>query len=90
MRTHVDLPDELLPTDEEKEQAKEVDETYAKLYELLLSDVKGMTPSDAIATIASVKRERVALCIGSKLPEHDKDVLQGVIERYIAGQVFYE
>ena len=90
MRRHIDLPSELLPSETDMELAKKIDESYLPLYEMLLKEVKGMTPSDAIATIAGVKREQIALGIGSKLSNYDKDVLQGVIERYISEMVFYE
>lgn len=86
----IEVPEELLPGEDLKEEAREMDETYKKLYDELLKVSDKYRPTDVIDLIASVRAGQIALMIGSKLTDYDKQVLHGLIERYVASRVFSE
>lgn len=86
----IEIPEDLLPDKDLKEFAKYTDKTYKELYDALLRETEGATPIDIIELIATVQTEKIALIIGNNLPNYDKKVIYGVVERYIAGIVSSE
>lgn len=84
----IEVPEDLLPGDELKEEGKRLDETYKKLYDELLKVSNNYRPTDVIDLIASVRTGQIALLIGANLTDYDKKILHGIIERYVAGVVF--
>ena len=84
----IEVPEDLLPGDELKEEGKRLDETYKKLYDELLKVSDSYRPTDVIDLIASVRTGQIALLIGANLTDYDKKILHGIIERYVAGVVF--
>ena len=94
MKLNVDLPDELMPSEEMVAASKTINERYVDIYNALMSQdgIEGdkMSASDAIAIIAQFTVEKVALMIGDGLYEHDKMILRNIIERHIANVVYVE
>lgn len=86
----IDLPDSLMPDEEFREMAKLRDKEYKRLYILLMENAEDITPTEAIAIIAKVHVEHLALMVGTKVTEYDKQILCGVLERYITSIVFVE
>lgn len=86
--SRIEVPEELLPSDELRVEAEAIDESYKKLYEELLKMPGEYRPTDIIDLIASVRTGHISLMIGAKLTDYDKKILHGLIERYVAGIVF--
>ena len=86
----IEIPEDLLPDKNLKEFAKYTDRTYKELHDALLRETEGATSIDIIELITTVQTEKIALIIGSNLPDYDKKVIYGVVERYIAGIVSSE
>lgn len=84
----IEVPEELMPSEELKVEAKVIDESYKKLYDELLKMPGEYRPTDIIDLIASVKTGHISLMIGARLTDYDKKTLHGLIERYVAGIVF--
>ena len=84
----IEVPKELMPSEEMVKMAEESDKKYETLYNTILKETEGATPTTSIALIAAVRSEQVALMIGAKLTDYDKKILRGIIERYVAGIVF--
>ena len=84
----IELPDELMPSEDMVQSAKEQDEFYETMYEQLRKDDNDATASDVIGLLAKIRVEQVALLIGSNLRDYDKEILMSIIERHIAGRVF--
>ena len=84
----IELPDELMPSEDMVQSAKEQDEFYETMYEQLRKDNNDATASDVIGLLAKIRVEQVALLIGFNLRDYDKEILMSIIERHIAGRVF--
>lgn len=84
----IEVPEELLPGEDLKNEGKKMDDAYRKLYEELLKVSDKYRPTDVIDLIASVRTGQIALLIGSDLTDYDKQILHGLIERYVASKVF--
>lgn len=86
----VELPDFFKPDDDFIETAKGREREYKRMYKLLMDCADNITPTEAIAIIANIHVEYVALLIGTHVTEYDKQLLRGVLERSIASVVFVE
>lgn len=84
----IEVPEELLPGEDLKNEGKKMDDAYRKLYEELLKVSDKYRPTDVIDLIASVRTGQIALLIGADLTDYDKQILHGLIERYVASKVF--
>ena len=84
----IELPDELMPSEDMVQSAKEQDQFYEDMYEQLRKDHCDASASDVIGLLAKIRVEQVALLIGANLRDYDKEILMSVIERHIAGRVF--
>ena len=84
----IEIPEELLPDNSWIESAKSLDDNYVETYEALEGATQNASASDIIGLMAKVNTEKIALMIGADLRDYDKEILMGVIERYIAGKVF--
>lgn len=84
----IELPDELMPSEDMVQSAKEQDQFYEDMYEQLRKDQCNASASDVIGLLAKIRVEQVALLIGANLRDYDKEILMSIIERHIAGRVF--
>ena len=76
-------------TEEYKEYAKEIDESYRETFEKIVGIRKeDFNATSCIGTMTKFKTEQVACLIGDNISDYDKKILAGVIERHIAGVVF--
>lgn len=72
-----------------KQWAKEVNETYKETYEGVKAlHSEGFSEVAMIRTLTKFKTEQVACLIGEGLTDYDKRILEGVIERHIAGVIY--
>ena len=86
----VELPEEMMPDERLKENAKKIDEEYVNMYNHLRDCMDDINATEMIALMAQFFVERLALLVGENLNEYDKSILRGVLERHIAEVVFVE
>lgn len=85
----IELPEEIMPDDSMREDARSIDEHYKKMYNDLLT-LMDANATEVILIMSQWFVERVALVVGENINDYDKSILRGVIERHIAEVVFVE
>lgn len=86
----VELPDELMPDEQMRDNARKIDEAYNDMFVFLRGAEPDLKATEIISIMAQYFVERVALTIGEELNEYDKKILRGVLERHIVEVVFVE
>ena len=86
----IKLPEEMMPDEQLKENAKKIDEGYVEMFEQFCKLFSNFSRLEVIDLMSMIFVERLALLVGNNINDYDKNILRGVVERHITEIVFVE